>query len=305
MLLGTLVVSSFVIYSALYLAPGNPIATLTGGRTPTPEAIAILEERYHLNEPFLTRYLDWLVAVLHGDFGVSIPLHQDVSTLIAERMGITASLVLYAAVIILVVGIGSGILAALRPGLIDSSVIIGSTISAALPSFIAAIVLLLVFAVQLGWFPAFGPGAGGLDRIYHLTLPAVALAFASLAIVARVTRASVRDELQREHVQTATSRGIPRHLVIRRHVLRNAAIPISTVAGLTIASLIALSAIVERAFALNGLGSYLIQAALSKDFAVVQGISLVLVLAFVITNTIVDILYALLDPRVKLGERAT
>lgn len=305
MLLGTLVVSSFVIYSALYLAPGNPIATLTGGRTPTPEAIAILEERYHLNEPFLTRYLDWLVAVLHGDFGVSIPLHQDVSTLIAERMGITASLVLYAAVIILVVGIGSGILAALRPGLIDSSVIIGSTISAALPSFIAAIVLLLVFAVQLGWFPAFGPGAGGLDRIYHLTLPAVALAFASLAIVARVTRASVRDELQREHVQTATSRGIPRHLVIRRHVLRNAAIPISTVAGLTIASLIALSAIVERAFALNGLGSYLIQAALSKDFAVVQGISLVLVMAFVITNTIVDILYALLDPRVKLGERAT
>ena len=305
MLLGTLVVSSFVIYSALYLAPGNPIATLTGGRTPTPEAIAILEERYHLNEPFLTRYWDWLVAVLHGDFGVSIPLHQDVSTLIAERMGITASLVLYAAVIILIVGIGSGILAALRPGLIDSSVIIGSTISAALPSFIAAIVLLLVFAVQLGWFPAFGPGAGGFDRIYHLTLPAVALAFASLAIVARVTRASVRDELQREHVQTATSRGIPRHLVIRRHVLRNAAIPISTVAGLTIASLIALSAIVERAFALNGLGSYLIQAALSKDFAVVQGISLVLVMAFVITNTIVDILYALLDPRVKLGERAT
>lgn len=305
MLLGTLLVSSFVIYGALYLAPGNPIATLTGGRTPTPEAIAILEERYHLNEPFLVRYVDWLVAVLHGDFGVSIPLHQDVSTLIAERIGVTASLVLYAAIIILIIGIGSGILAALRPGIIDSSVIIGSTISAALPSFIAAIILLLVFAVQLGWFPAFGPGDGFVDRIYHLTLPAFALGFASLAIVARVTRACVRDELVREHVQTATSRGIPRHLVIRRHVLRNAAIPITTVAGLTIASLIALSAIVERAFALNGLGAYLIQAALSKDFAVVQGISLVLVMAFVITNTVVDVLYALLDPRVKLGERAT
>ena len=305
MLIGTLLVSSFVIYGALYLAPGNPIATLTGGRTPTPEAIAILEERYHLNEPFLVRYWDWLVAVLHGDFGVSIPLHQDVSTLIAERIGVTASLVLYAAMIILIIGIGSGILAALRPGIIDSSVIIGSTISAALPSFIAAIILLLVFAVQLGWFPAFGSGDGFGDRIYHLTLPAFALAFASLAIVARVTRACVRDELVREHVQTATSRGIPRHLVIRRHVLRNAAIPITTVAGLTIASLIALSAIVERAFALNGLGAYLIQAALSKDFAVVQGISLVLVMAFVITNTVVDVLYALLDPRIKLGERAT
>ncbi|MGI9117483.1 MAG: ABC transporter permease [Gaiellales bacterium] len=305
MLIGTLLVSSFVIYSALYLAPGNPIATLTGGRTPSPDAVRTLEERYHLNDPFLVRYWDWLVGVVHGDFGVSIPLHQDVSTLIAERIGITLGLVAYAAVIILVLGIGAGILAALRPGLIDTSVIVGSTISAALPSFVAAIVLLLVFSVQLGWFPAFGPGGTGVDRLYHLTLPAIALALASLAIVSRVTRACVRDELRREHVQTAVSRGIPRHLVIRRHVLRNASIPITTVAGLTIASLIALSAVVERAFALNGLGAYLIQAALSKDFAVVQGISLVLVIAFVITNTVIDILYALLDPRVKLGERAS
>jgi peptide/nickel transport system permease protein len=305
MLIGTLLVSSFVIYSALYLAPGNPIATLTGGRTPSPEAVKTLEERYHLNDPFLVRYWDWLVGVVHGDFGVSIPLHQDVSTLIGERIGITLGLVAYAAVIILILGIGAGILAALRPGLIDSSVIVASTISAALPSFVAAIVLLLVFSVQLGWFPAFGPGDAGLDRIYHLTLPAIALALASLAIVSRVTRACVREELRREHVQTAVSRGIPRHLVIRRHVLRNAAIPITTVAGLTIASLIALSAVVERAFALNGLGAYLIQASLSKDFAVVQGISLVLVVAFVVTNTVIDVLYALLDPRVKLGERAS
>ena len=127
----------------------------------------------------------------------------------------------------------------------------------------------------------------------------------SMALVARVTRSSVRDELGREHVQTAVSRGIPFPLVLRRHVLRNAAIPITTIAGLTIASLIAVSAVVERAFALNGLGAYLVEASLNKDFAVVQGISLVLVAAFVITNTIVDILYALLDPRVTLGSRAS
>ncbi len=125
-----------------------------------------------------------------------------------------------------------------------------------------------------------------------------------MALVARVTRSSVRDELGREHVQTAVSRGIPFPLVLRRHVLRNAAIPITTIAGLTIASLIAISAVVERAFALNGLGAYLVEASLNKDFAVVQGISLVLVAAFVITNTIVDILYALLDPRVTLGSRS-
>ena len=166
------------------------------------------------------------------------------------------------------------------------------------------IVLILVFSVNLGWFPATGEGEGVFGRIAHLTLPAVALGLTSMALVARVTRSSVRDELGREHVQTAVSRGIPFRLVLRRHVLRNAAIPITTIAGLTIASLIALSAIVERAFALNGLGAYLVEAAASKDFAVVQGISLVLVAAFVVTNMVVDLLYALLDPRVKLGSRA-
>ena len=138
----------------------------------------------------------------------------------------------------------------------------------------------------------------------HFTLPAVALAFSALAIVARVTRASIREESEREHVQTAVSRGIPARQLIRRHILRNAAIPITTITGITIASLIAVAAVVETAFSLNGLGAYLVQAAQSKDLAVVQGISLVLVTAFVVVNMLVDVLYALLDPRVSLGSRA-
>jgi len=136
------------------------------------------------------------------------------------------------------------------------------------------------------------------------SLPAISLAVGSLALVARVTRAAVREEAAKEHVQTAISRGIPWRVVVRRHVLRNAAIPITTVAGLTIASLIAIDAVVETAFSLNGLGSYLVSSAESKDFAVVQGISLLLVTAFVVVNTTVDLLYAVLDPRVKLGSRA-
>jgi peptide/nickel transport system permease protein len=132
----------------------------------------------------------------------------------------------------------------------------------------------------------------------------VALAISSLAIVARVTRASMRSETGREHVQTAISRGIPWRAVLRKHVLRNAAIPITTITGITIASLIAVSAVVETAFSLNGLGAYLVQAAESKDIAVVQGISLVLVAAFVVVNLLVDFAYALLDPRVTLGTRA-
>ncbi len=304
MLVATLLVSSFVIYGSLYLAPGNPIAALTGGRTPSPEAIAILEARYNLDEPFLVRYGLWLKGAVTGDLGVSIPLRQEVSDLITQRAGVTAALVLYASLIILVVGIGLGLLAGLRAGAVDTTVVVVTTISAAFPAFVAAIVLLLVFAVNLGWFPATGEGDGFVDTIRHMTLPAVALGFTSMALVARVTRSSVREELGREHVQTARSRGIPFRLIVRRHVLRNAAIPITTIAGLTIASLIAVAAVVERAFAMNGLGAYLVTAASNKDFAVVQGIALVLVAAFVIMNTVVDLLYALLDPRVKVGSRA-
>ena len=304
MLAATLLVSSFVIFSALYLAPGNPIAVLSGGRSLPPESVKVLENRYHLNDPFLTQYWIWLTNALHGDFGISILLRTNVSDLIVQRAGTTAALVLYSSLIIVVLGVGLGLVGGLKPGWIDTSVIVTSAISAALPSFVAAIVLTLVFSVSLGWFPSLGTGAGLVDTIYHLTLPALALALSSLAIVARVTRASVREEFGREHVQTAISRGIPYPQLVRRHVLRNAAIPITTVSGITIASLIAGAAVVERAFGLNGLGAYLVLAAANKDFAVVQGISWVLVATFVVVNLVVDVLYAVLDPRITLGSRA-
>ncbi len=152
----------------------------------------------------------------------------------------------------------------------------------ATPAFVAAIVLITVFAVNLGWFPVFGSGEGFWDRLWHLTLPAVALAFTWCAYVTQITKASVREELGREHVETARSRGIPWPLIVRRHVFRNALIPITTVAGLTVAGLIAGAVVVEQAFGLNGMGSFLVQSASQKDFAVVQAISLLLVTAFVV-----------------------
>jgi peptide/nickel transport system permease protein len=304
MLIVALLVSSFVIFSALSVAPGNPIAALSGGRTLPPASVKILEHRYHLDQPFLTRYFEYLKGLLHGDLGYSIIHREDVSTLVAARIGTTLELVLYAAILIIIIGVGLGLIGGLRAGATDTGVVVVSTIAAAIPSFVAAIVLVSVFAVDLGWFPTQGNGVGAVDQFKHLTLPAFALAISSMALVARVTRTSVREEMQKEHVQTAVSRGIRYPTIVRRHVLRNAAIPIATVAGLTIASLIALDAVVELAFTLNGLGYYLVQAAQSKDFAVVQGISFVLVAAFVIVNTIVDLLYAVLDPRVKLGAKA-
>ncbi len=304
MLAATLIVASFVIYGALYLAPGSPLAALTGGRSVPPEVMAQLEARYHLDEPFLTRWWIWFTSALHGDLGESIPLHQQINTLIAQRAGITIQLVMLTAAIIIIVGVGLGIVGALGRKGVDGGVLLVATVSAALPAFAAAVVLQFIFGVQLRWVEPLGTGEGFTGRLSHLILPALALAATSVALVARVTRTAVRDELGREHVQTAISRGLPWREVVRRHVLRNAAIPITTVVGITIASLIALAAVVETAFGLNGLGSYLVQAALNKDFATVQGISLVLVFAFVITNVIIDFTYALLDPRVTLGSRA-
>src|SRR5215467_4862068 len=193
MLIASLLVASFVIFAALYLAPGNPIAALSGGRPLPPGSLQVLEQRYHLNEPFGAQYWYWLDNALHGNLGVSITLRENVSTLIASRIWTTAGLVLYASVIIVVLGIGLGIVSGLRPGRLDTSTLVVTAVSAAIPAFVAAIVLILVFAVQLGWFPAFGNGTGFLDNVQHLTLPAIALAVSSLAIVARVTRASVRE----------------------------------------------------------------------------------------------------------------
>ena len=303
MLVASLLVASFVIFAALYLAPGNPIAALSGGRPLPPGSVHVLEQRYHLDESFLAQYWYWLGNALHGNLGISITLQENVSTLIASRIWTTAGLVLYASLIIVVVGIGLGVVSGLRRGWSDTSTLVVTAVSAAIPAFVAAIVLIILFAVKLRWFPALGNGTGYLSDVRHLTLPAIALATASLAIVARVTRAAVRAEGDREHVQTAVSRGIPARWVIRRHILRNAAVPITTVTGITVASLIAVAAVVEVAFSLNGLGSYLVQAAQSKDIAVVQGICLVLVTAFVVVNMLVDMLSAALDPRIAPGSR--
>src|SRR5271166_350649 len=303
MLLASLLIASFVIFGALYLAPGNPIAALSGGRSLPASSLRVLEQRYHLNQPFLAQYWYWLDNALHGNLGVSITLRENVSTLITSRIWTTAGLVLYASLIIVVLGIGLGVVSGLRPGVLDTSTLVVTAVLAAIPAFVAAITLILLFAVRLRWFPALGNGASFLDNVRHFTLPSIALATASLALVARVTRAAVRAEGDREHVQTAVSRGIAARYVIQRHILRNAAIPVVTIAGITIASLIAAAAVVEVAFSPNGLGAYLVQAAESKDIAVVQGISLVLVTAFVVVNLLVDMLYAVLDRRVALESR--
>jgi peptide/nickel transport system permease protein len=168
-----------------------------------------------------------------------------------------------------------------------------------MPAFVAAFVLISVFAINLGWFPAEGDGSGFVDRIHHLALPALSLSVTAFALVARVVRTSQREQLSHEHVQTAVSRAIPYWAIVRRHVFRNAAIPIVTTIGVVFATLIALDPVVEDAFNLSGIGSTLVQDALQKDLPTVQGVCLLLVSAFVVINMLVDVSYRLLDPRLR------
>ena len=297
-----LLVTSFLVFASLHLAPGSPETFLLQGRTVSEETIASIREQYHLDEPFLVQYGLWLSGVLRGDFGRSLIFRQDVSELVAARLPVTVSLAAYAAVLILSIGLALGALSALRRGWVDSTVLIGTTVAAATPSFVAAIALMSLLSVRLGWFPVFGVGEGFTDRVLHLTLPAIALALSYLALVGRVTRSAMIDELGREHVETARARGIPERAIVRRHVFRNALAPIVTIAGIVVAGLLTAAVVVESAFALPGIGSLLVQSVNAKDFPVVQAIALIMVTAFVVTNLIVDLLYGMIDPRVQLGE---
>jgi peptide/nickel transport system permease protein len=299
LLASAMLIASFIVFSSLYLVPGDPVAALTGGRTLPPEALAELRAQYQLDDPFLQRYAVWLGDVLRGDLGSSVVFRQDVASMMAEKGTVTLQLVLLAAMILVVSGVGLGVLSGLRKGIVDKVIVGGSAFLAAVPPYMAALVLLSIFSVGLGWFPALGAGDGFASRLHHLSLPAIALALSSVAVVARVTRVAIRGEASREHVQTAISRGLAHRSVVRRHVVRNALMPITTVVGVAVASLLAVSAVVEQAFSLDGLGSALVQAALARDMAVVQAITLLYVAAFVVTTTLVDVLHASLDPRIK------
>lgn len=299
----TLFFASLVVFFSRFVVPGDPARFLLRGRSPSPEALAKITEQYGLDRPPLEQYVTWLGGILRGDFGRSMQYRDDVSHVLLARLPVTLELITYAGLIILVLGLAAGIVASVSRGsATDRAILVSVTAFGAIPPFVAAIALTSIFAVGLGWFPSFGSGDGGvLDRIWHLTLPAAALALSFIALVARATRSAMNEQLTREHVEVATSRGIPRPTVIARHVLRNALGPILTVSGVLIAGLLVSSSIVEQAFGLSGLGTLLIQSVDRLDFAVVQAIVLIIVTVFVVVNAIVDLVQPLIDPRIAAG----
>ncbi len=298
-----LLLSSVLIYGSLYLAPGSADAVLFGNHTVTPAVRHAVEAQYHLNQPFYVQYWDWLSGALQGNLGTSIAFRTPVSQRVAAAAPVTIYLVIYASILITIAGVGLGVASALGGRRLDATIMAVTNVGTSVPTFVAAILLLEFFSLKLGWFPSLGAGSGFFSRIQHLTLPAVALALWAAAYLTRVTRTSMRDELRGEHVATARARGLRNSLVIRRHVFRNALLPIVTVSGLQVAGLIAGTIIVEQAFGLNGLGQLLLTSVEQKDYATVQAVALILVGAFVVVNTLVDIAYTFLDPRIRLGLR--
>ena len=272
-----LLIVSFGVFALVHLAPGDPVRALLGSRASDPATLAAIRERYHLNDPFIVQYGKWLWQVLQGDLGRSIQGSQLVTSAIRQRLGLTIFLGLMSSFLVLFFGILLGMLAGFRRGSrLDRGVVMFGVFGISSPAFVTGILLLYLFGVVIGWFPIFGAGRGFLDRFWHLTLPAVALALSIMAIVVKITRAAVIQELDKDYVVFARARGLSPLRIVFGYVLRNALIPVVTAAGLIIVGLVANAIYVEVTFALPGLGSLTVEAVQRRDIPLIQGTTLVL-----------------------------
>jgi len=315
---------SVLLFIWIRALPGDPARALLGERA-TPEGIARVNERYGFDEPVLVQYLTYVKALLSGDFGNSIKTGQSVTSSFLERFPATVELAVAALLFAVVVGIPIGYLAARHQGrATDTVVMSGSLLGVVTPVFFLAILLKLVFANWLHWLPTslrqdpridathitnFYVLDGILtrewdaawDAFLHLVLPALALGTIPLAIIARITRASVAEVLNEDYVRTAESKGLSRGLVSRRHVLRNALLPVVTTIGLQAGLLLSGAVLTETVFAFNGMGEYLFDAIGQRDFPVLQGFILFIALIYALINLLVDVAYGVIDPRVRVS----
>ncbi|WP_425257098.1 ABC transporter permease [Rubrivivax sp. RP6-9] len=302
----TLLVASVVVFAVLELLPGNAAEVILGD-TATPESLAALNAKLGLDRPPLARYADWMGGLARGETANSISYDTPTAELIAERLRVTLPLALLAMALTTVLALGLGVYAAARHNKLgDVGVMAASQIGIAIPNFWFAILLILLFAVQLQWVSAGGfPGwteddGGGLwEGLKALVLPAVALALVQAAILARVTRSAVLEVMREDFVRTARAKGLSRRQALWRHVLRNAMIPVLTVMGLQFANLITGTIVVENVFVLPGVGRLIFQAISNRDLVVVRDVVMLLAAVVVIVNFIVDVLYALIDPRLR------
>ncbi|HOL36360.1 MAG TPA: ABC transporter permease [Rubrivivax sp.] len=304
----TLAVASVVVFAVLELLPGSAAEVILG-ETATPESVAALEARLGLDQPALVRYGQWVGGLLQGRTADSISYGTPTAELIVERLQVTLPLAAMAMALTVVLALALGVYAASRHNRLgDVGVMAASQLGIAIPNFWFAILLILLFAVQLHWVSAGGfPGwreddGGGLwEGLKALVLPAVSLAAVQAAILARMTRSSVVEVMREDFVRTARAKGLSKRQALWRHVLRNAMIPVLTVAGLQFANLVTGTIVVESVFVLPGIGRLVFQAIANRDLVVVRDVVMLLAGVVVLVNFVVDVLYAVVDPRLRLG----
>jgi peptide/nickel transport system permease protein len=301
-LLPTLFVPLLLVFILLHLAPGDPASVMLGANA-TPEQVQALRQEMGLDQPLIVQLVKWLKTLATLDLGESIFLRKPVIDVILERVQPTALLTGYAMVIAVAVGMTAGIVAAVnrnRP--LDQAAMGIAMIGVSMPEFWFGLMLILVFAAQLRWFPVAGyipPSVSLAGCLYTLTLPALSVGLIQAAFIARITRSSMLDVVHEDYVRTAQAKGLPRRTIILKHALRNALVPILTVIGITFAVLMGGAIAVESVFNLPGIGRLLISAVARRDYPLIQGIVLFTSIAFIVINLLVDILYSLVDPRVR------
>ena len=300
-----LFIVSILVFSILHLLPGDP-ATVILGQEATPEAVEAMREQLGLNKPLLLQYFSWLFNVLQGNLGKSLVDQTPVIDLIMARLPATLELIAGSFFVAMLIALPTGILSAARPGKIINHIsTFIALIGMSIPHFWLGMMFILFFAVKLGWFPASGYVPFSEDpeaNINAVILPVIATGFRESAVLMRMIRSSMLEVLDSDYIRTATAKGLSEKTVLLVHALRNAMIPVTTASGLMIASLLGGLVITESIFSIPGYGKLIIDSVFSRDFTTVQGAILISAILVVIINIVVDILYTVIDPRIKLSK---
>lgn len=301
-----LLVVAVVVFSLTFLTPGDPASVILGPDATTQEVNSLREE-LGLNKPMHEQFLAWMGGLLRGDLGDSYFMKESVWQAFISHLGPTFSLALMAQVIAILIAVPLGIVAAVRRGSItDQSVMGFSLLGISVPSFLLGLFLVLLFAVKLRWLPVAGyrPLSAGLgEHVKYLILPALALGAMQAALIARMTRSAMLDVFHQNYIKTAKSKGLKEKIVIYKHALRNASMPILTVIGQTFGVLVTGAAVIETVFNIPGLGQLIVNSVERRDYAVIQGVVLMISVTYVSLNLVIDLLYGVLDPRIRLSRK--
>ena len=293
---------AFFVFALLYLTPGDPAAVIAGDIA-TVADIERIRHQLGLDQPLLTRFWSWASAVLHGDLGISIFTNLPVTQLISQRVEPTLSLALCTLIVAVLVAVPMGVIAAWKVGrLIDRLVMVFSVAGFSMPVFVLAYLLIYAFAIVLDWLPVLGYSPlreGVWPWLRHLILPSIALGTIYIALIARITRATMLEVLAQDYVRTAHAKGLAPVAVLMRHALKNAAVPIVTIIGIGIALLISGVVVTESVFAIPGIGRLTVDAIIRRDYPIIQGVILIFSAVYVLVNLAVDLSYRLFDPRIQ------